>query len=102
MNQDWLVHNSPPPSGDPDIEEIGLLLRFWVPLAVRNKKETRLSARPYSGGGSGAFTISRKASSSISGSPISGPLALPLAARFGGGLDGLGGRPATGSTVLLR
>ncbi len=51
--------------------------------------------------GSDALTISRRASSSISGSPVSEPLALPLATRFGGGLDGQSGCPATGSMALL-
>ncbi len=51
-------------------------------------------------GGSGVVTISRWAVSSISGSPVSGPLAPALTARFGGGLDRLGVLPATGSTTL--
>ncbi len=77
---------------------------FWVPLAVRpaaeqNKTNKRFSTRPSSGRGRGALTISRRAVSSISGSPVSGPLAPALSARFGG-LDGLGVLPATGSTKL--
>ncbi len=52
------------------------------------KRNRRFSTQPSSGGGAGAFTISRRASSSISRSPVSGPLAFPLAARFGRGLDG--------------
>ncbi len=60
----------------------------------------RFSTWPSSGGGSGVVTISRRAVSSISGSPVSGFLALLLAARFGGGLEGLGALPATGSTTL--
>ncbi len=62
--------------------------------------KTRYSTRPSSGGGRGAVTISQWAVSSLSGSPVSGPLALALATRFGGGLDGLGVLPATGSTTL--
>ncbi len=52
------------------------------------------------GGGSGAVTISRWAVASISGLPISGPLASVLTTGFGGGLDGLDVLPATGSTML--
>ncbi len=55
------------------------------------------SACKYVPGGNGADTISRWAVPSISGLPVSGPLALVLAAGFGGGLDGLGILPATGS-----
>ncbi len=69
---------------------------FWA----NGGTKTRYSTRPSSGGGRGAVTISQWAVSSLSGSPVSGPLALALAARFGGGLDGLGVLPATGSTTL--
>ncbi len=78
---------------------------FWVPLAAgpaaeQKQIETKDSPTgPSSGGGSGAVTISRRAVPSISGSPVSGPLALALAARFGGGLDGLGVLSLTGSTT---
>ncbi len=70
-------------------------------LASGRKRNKRFSARPSSGGGSGAFTISRRANISIHGSSVSGLLALTLAAWFGGGLDGRGGCPAAGSTALL-
>ncbi len=71
----------------------------WLLDQRRNKTKRNkgFSTRPSSGGGSGAVTISRRAVPSISGSPVSGPLAL--AAGFGGGLDGLGVLPVTGSTT---
>ncbi len=101
---DPVMHGSPLSSSwDPEIEETAPLLMFWVPLAagpaLEQKQNKRFSTRPSSGGGSGAVTISR-AVSSIAGSPVSGPLSLALAARFGGGLDGLGVLSATGSTTL--
>ncbi len=94
-----LTRSQPPvPSGDPEIEETALLSSFWVPLTMRHwtalgrKRNKRFSTRPSSGGGSGAFTISRRADISIPGSSVSGPLASTLAAWFGRGLDGRGGR----------
>ncbi len=94
---DPVIHGSPLSSSwDPETEKTALLLMFWVPLAA-NK---RFSIRPSSGGGSGRLTISRRAVSSISESPISGPLAPVLTVKFDGGLDGQGILPATGSTTL--
>ncbi len=82
---DRVMHGTPLSSSwGPETEETALLLKFWVPLA----------AAPGEG-----VTISRRAVPSISGSPVSGPLALALAARFGGGLDGLGVLPVTGSMM---
>ncbi len=72
----------------------------WASGGTETKRNKRFSTRPSSGGGSGAVTISHWAVSSISGSPVSGPLAPALTARFGGGLDGLGVLSATGSTTL--
>ncbi len=72
----------------------------WASGGTKTKRNKGFSTRPSSGGGSGAVTISRRAVPSISGSPVSGPLALALAAGFGGGLDGLGVLSVTGSTTL--
>ncbi len=66
----------------------------WASGGTKTKWNKRFYTRPSSGGGSGVVTISRWAVSSISGSPVSGPLAPALTARFGGGLDRLGLRPA--------
>ncbi len=67
---------------------------FWASGRTKTERNKIFSTRPSSGGRSGAVTISRRAVSSISGSPVSGPLALAL------GLDGLGVPSATGSTML--
>ncbi len=75
-----------------ETEETALLLMFCVPLAAQTKTKQKM-IRPAL-----LLTISWQAVSSISGSPVSGPLAL--AARFGGGMDGLGVLPATGSMTL--
>ncbi len=71
----------------------------WASGGTKTKRNKGFSTRPSSGGGSGAVTISRRAVLSISGSPVSGPLALALAAWSGGGLDGLGVLSVTGSTT---
>ncbi len=71
----------------------------WVSGGTKTKRNKGFSTWPSSGGWSGAVTISRRAVPSISGLPVSGPLALALAAGFGGGLDGLGVLPVTGSTT---
>ncbi len=71
----------------------------WASGGTKTKRNKGFSTRPSSGGGSGAVTISRQAVPSISGSPVSGPLALALAAGSGGGLDGLGVLSVTGSTT---
>ncbi len=64
-------------------------------------KNKGFTTRPSSGGRSGAVTISWRAVPIISGSPVLGPLALGFAVPLGGGLDGLGTPPTTGSTVPL-
>ncbi len=71
----------------------------WASGGTKTKRNKGFSTRPSSGGGSGAVTISRRAVPSTSGSPVSGPLALALAAGSGGGLDGLGVLSVTGSTT---
>ncbi len=71
----------------------------WASGGTKTKWNKGFSTRPSFGGGSGAVTISRRAVPSISGSPVSGPLALALAAGSGGGLDGLGVLSVTGSTT---
>ncbi len=83
-------------------DECGPSMTLRVLLGPRDRKNCSIVeifvnkiffTRPSSGGGRGAFTISRRAVPSLSGSPVLGPLALPLTARFDGGLDGRGGLP---------
>ncbi len=88
------MYTTLPPLEDPETEETALLLKFWVPLAAGPAAEQKQNETKDS---HGAVTISRRAVPSISGSPVSGPLALALAAGFGEGLDGLGVLPVTGS-----
>lgn len=76
------------PSWDPEIEEFSLFLSVWGPSAEKSvgtidrevsggiKQNKRFSTQPSSMGESGAFTISQRAAPSISGSPVSGPLAF--------------------------
>ncbi len=52
------------------------------PLYCQDFWKQRFSTQPSSGGGRGAFTISRRAVPSLFGLPVLGPLALPLTARF--------------------
>ncbi len=78
---------------------------FWVPLAARptveQKKQQQHDSPPGPPPGEGEVTHHlRQTVSSIIRSPVSGPLAPALTTRFGGGLDGLGILPVTGSTTL--
>ncbi len=96
------VHHSP----HIETQRLRKLLFYWCfgyPYLLgqrqnKNKTKQKIIHPARLRGGSGAVTISRRAVFSISGSPVSGPLAL--AARFGEGLDGLAVLPMTGSTTL--
>ncbi len=85
----WCTACNSPPLGTqrlrkPLLNEVLGTAGFWA----NGGTKTRYSTRPSSGGGRGAVTISQWAVSSLSGSPVSGPLALALAAMFGGAWTG--------------
>ncbi len=87
--------------------ETAPFLMFWVSLAARptaggtkqnnNNKILHLALPQVR---EGWLAISRRAVSSFSRSPVSGPFAPAHTARFGGGLERLGDLPVAGSMTL--